>query len=253
MNMRTRLPALIATAVLGLGLARLEAQTRDYSFTFTTPVAVATDTASWNYSSGASYSSGTVSATPSPTLLVRGQSSLSDHAIVTTASVTGYNVRTANLSQADFGFYIMNMNFSDLVSGEDVKVDFSFKILGNDTNSSINPTNWAVKYNSVGISSAGGASFPSTATTFSFVDDNATWTTVSGSFIIPAGTGSNGRGAILINAGTSGSGSTSAGSITVADIQVAVSSVSAIPEPSSFALLGGAAALGCVISRRRRR
>jgi hypothetical protein len=37
----------------------------------------------------------------------------------------------------------------------------------------------------------------------------------------------------------------------VADIQVAVSST--IPEPSSFALLGGAAVLGCVIARRRRR
>jgi hypothetical protein len=249
-NSTTRFHVLVAAVVLGLGFSSLDAQTRDYSFTFAAPVAVATDTASWNYSNSASYSSGTVSATPSPTLLVRGQSSASDHAIVTTAGFTGYNVRTANLGQADFGYYIMNMDFSDLVSGEDVQVDFSFKILGNDTNSSINPANWTVKYTTA-ATTAGVASFTSTAATFSFVDDNSTWTTVSGSFIIPSGTGSAARGGILINAGTSGSGSTSTGSITVADIQVAVSST--IPEPSSFALLGGAAVLGCVIARRRRR
>lgn len=252
MNNHTRPHALLATAVLGLGFSGLHAQTRDYSFTFTTPATVATDTASWNYSNSVAYTSGTVSATPSPTLLVRGQSSLSDHAIVTTAGVTGYNIRTANTAQADFGYYIMNMNFSDLVPGEDVQVDFSFKILGNDTNNTINPNNWAVKY-ATGATSAGAASFANAVTTFNFVDNNATWTTISGSFIIPSGTGSTARGGILINAGTSGSGSTSAGSITVADIQIAVSSVSAIPEPSSYALLAGAAALAGVVVRRRRR
>lgn len=248
MNIDKRI-VLVASAALGLGFSGLRAQTRDYSFAFTAGP-LATDVASWNYTSGSSYSSGSVGSA-SPTLLVRGMSGSSDHAIVTSGGVTGYNVRTVQLGQADFGFYVMNLDFRDLVAGEDVLVTYSFKILANDTNSSINPADWAVKY-TTGATTAGSASFAGTAQTFGFVDDNATWTTVSGSFVLGSGAGSSGGG-LLINAGTSGSGYTSGGGVTIADLQISVSSVTAVPEPSSYAMLGGAVALAGVLVRRRRR
>lgn len=241
--------ALAAVAFLGLGLGSLHAQTRDYAVSFTTPVTLATDVASWNYSTGASYESGDFGATPVPVFLVRGMSSGSDHAIVTVGAHTGYNVATAGADNANFGFYLLNLDFTDLVVGQGKVVSYSFKIRANDTNNSINPNNWAVNY-ATGATTAGGISFPNLAQTFAFQDDNTTWTTVSGSFELATGVGSS-RGGILINAGTSGSGFTSAGSITLADLSLTVTTV--IPEPGTYGLLGGLAGLGWVLVARRRR
>ncbi|MFH1497532.1 MAG: PEP-CTERM sorting domain-containing protein [Verrucomicrobiota bacterium] len=245
-----KLYTLLALAGLSMSAGSLSAQTRDYGYTFDTPATLRTDGASWNYTLNELYpGSGDPGATENM-LIVRGESGSSDHSVVTVGDHTGYFVRTANTQNANFGFYLMNLDFRDLDVGVDVVVNYSFKILGNDTNSSIDPNDWNVRY-ATGTTTVGVSAFSNVAQTFDFNDDNATWTTISGSFMITSGTGSS-RGGILINDGTSTSGATSTGGYYLADLSVQVDSVAVIPEPSSFALIAGFAALAGITLRRRR-
>ncbi len=181
--------------------------------------------------------------------IVRGQSGSSNHSIVTHAGENAYRLETFHGLNADFGFYLLNLNFTDVVLGQDVSVSYQFKILANDTVgiATIDPTNWAVKY-TLGNSWASNASFTHTAGSFNFADNNTTWTTVSGSFVIPAGTGLS-NGAIFINDGSSATDFSSGKSLYLADLRV---TVAAVPEPSAFALVAGVMCLvGAQVRRRR--
>ncbi|AHF94521.1 hypothetical protein OPIT5_18615 [Opitutaceae bacterium TAV5] len=231
----------------------LHAQTRDYSVTFTTPRTLATNTASWNYTLDQAYPSGDPGSTPAGMFIARGQSSDSDHSITVIGGVTAYEIHTVGLQTADFGFYLMNLDFTSLVPDESITVTWSFKILANDTDDRINPDNWSVKF-ATSATSAGNASFPEVASIFSFNDDGSTWTTVTGQFVLPANTSLT-RGGILINGLGSGSIFSTPDSVYLADLVVTITSNSTIPEPSAWPLLGGLAASGAagLLLRKRRR
>jgi|GEM_PF-2023620 len=201
--------------------------------TFTTTGALATDTASWNYTLDASYAGSGDPGTDSNMFIARGESSISDHSIETILGESAYYLRTVNTQNTNFGFYLMNLDFTS-APGEQAQVDYSFKILGNDTNNSINPADWHVRYTN-GTSTVGVSAYTELDQTFSFLDDSSAWTTVSGSFTIDAIDGTN-RGALLINSGTSGSLYTSGGGYYLSDYTV---EVSAIPEPSTLLLMVG--------------
>lgn len=111
----------------------LHAQTRDDSVTFTTPRTLATNTASWNYTLDQAYPGGDPGSTPAGIFIARGQSSDSDHSITVIGGVTAYEIHTVGLQTADFGFYLMNLDFTSLVPDESITVTWSFKILANDT------------------------------------------------------------------------------------------------------------------------
>ncbi|MBC2595971.1 hypothetical protein H5P28_17025 [Ruficoccus amylovorans] len=219
---------------------------RNYGYTFTTPGNLATDVASWDYTSGTAYSGTGTYGNTENTLVIRGESGSSDHSIVTISGETAYYVRTVNTQNTNFGFYLLNLDFSGFDSSTSSLVTYSFKILANDTNNAINPNNWTVLYAPGSVASVGSAYFQDNVVkTFDFQDDNTTWTTVSGSFIVEDGSTT---GAILINAGTSGSGYTSAGGYYLADLNV---EVTAVPEPATTALCGGIFILAALALRRR--
>ncbi|WP_309386221.1 PEP-CTERM sorting domain-containing protein [Cerasicoccus frondis] len=240
MKNTTVLPLFVISVFCSISL---NAQTRNYGYSFSTPETLATDVASWNYTLDTSYSGSGDPGSTANMFIVRGESGSSDHSIVSIAGETAYYVRTANSQNTNFGFYLMNLDFTDFTSGQDVLVSYSFKILGNDTNGGINPNDWEVRYTE-GTTGVGVSSYTDLAQTFSFQDDNQTWTSISGTFIVSS---ASDRGGILINAGTSGSGYTSSGGYYLADYIVEVSS---IPEPSSFALFG-AVLMGVLVVGRR--
>lgn len=220
---------LLSLVALAGTIPHVSAQARDYGYSFTTPEALATDTPSWNFTLDAAYPNTGDPGTTSNMLIVRGESSGSDHSIVTIAGETAYYVNTTNPQNANFGFFLMNLDFRDVAVGADVNVNYSFKFLANDTNDSIVTTGAQVRYTTA-ATTPGLASFGNVDQTFSFQDDNATWTTVSGSFTLPTGTGSS-RGGILINTGQLGA-FTSAGGFYLADLDVTV-----VPEPSSLMMI----------------
>ena len=229
----------------------LLAQTREYGYSFEgeSVGAIATDEVAWNYTDKTSFSGSGDPGTTANLLLLRGDSTSSDYSIEDISDTKGIYIRTANMQNANFGVYLMNLDLRPFEIGVPVEVSYSFKILGNDTNGNIIPNNWQVRYTD-GATTAGVASFENVDSTFNFFDTGSTWTTVSGTFM--TSTGSD-RGGILINAGTSGSGYTSGGGVYIADYSVTVSS-SAIPEPAETSLALGILGALCIgITRRSSR
>ncbi len=223
----------ISLAILSLGASVLAyAQTRNYEIVFPSfspsPTILAEDVSNWNYTESIEYNP-PLAGLPAPLLVVRGQSSSSDHALYNHGKVNAYELITLNGGHRDFGFHLLNLDFRDVEKGRDVVVSYRFRILASDPSDTINPIGWAVKYALNTNSEAAGVNYTETAQHFSFADDGSRWTDVVGSFSIPAGKG-GARGALLINAGTSGTGFSYAGRLYLADLSVSVAASGSTPK-----------------------
>lgn len=194
------------------------------------------------------------------TFAVNGKSSGTDY-IVRNKGAGHENalyLKTLNTINGDFGVYLQKLDFTDggANAANITTVSWSFDILGYDSNGNIDPTGWTVKVRTDNTSqniNVSDAWFSSAVLgqTFSFNDDstgetaaNGTWTTVSGSYDIAAGTG-GAVGGIQIS--TDNGGYTSGGGIFLDNITV---DVSTIPEPAALGLVALFGA-GILFIRRR--
>ena len=161
-------------------------------------------------------------------------------------------LKTMNTANADFGIYLQKLDFTDggANAANVTTVSWSFDILGYDSNGNLDPSAWTVKVRTDNTSqnlnvSDAWYSSAVTAQNFSFSDDSTgetakdgTWTTISGSYNIPAGTGAVAGG---IQISTDLGGYTSAGGVFVDNLTV---DVTTIPEPTSLSLIGVAGLAG---------
>jgi hypothetical protein len=185
--------------------------------------------AQWDYTSQQTYVGSNAVAN---TLAFNGKSSGTDYWIVDKGA--GHEksllVRTLNTFNGDFGVYLQKMDFT--MGGQNTsnmtRVAYSFDILGTD-HAGIDPTDWTVKIayaNSsvnLNVSDAwfnGGNTV--TNQTFDFVDDDATWTTVTGSYDIAVGAAGS-AGGIQISADNGGY--TSADGIVLDNIEVHITTI----------------------------
>jgi hypothetical protein len=167
------------------------------------------------------------------TLAFNGRSSGTDYIIRDKGP--GYQnalyLKTIDTDNTDFGIYLQKLDFTlnGLNSSNITRVSWSFDILGYDNNGNLDPTNWTVKIafantsENLNVSDAWFSSAP-TAQTFSFSDDstgetakNGTWTTISGSYEIPAASAGSVGG---IQISTDAGGYTSSGGIFLDNIEV---------------------------------
>ncbi|QHI69121.1 hypothetical protein [Tichowtungia aerotolerans] len=166
------------------------------------------------------------------TLAFNGRSSGTDYFIVDKG--TGHEkallVRTINTANTDFGIYVQKLDFrlNNMNSSNQTRVSWSFDILGTD-HAGIEPTNWTVKINTgnysknISVSDGWfGTNTSVTAQTFDFVDDDSTWTTVTGSYVIAVDQAGSAGG---IQISTDTGGYTSADGIVLDNIQVTIESI----------------------------
>ncbi len=167
------------------------------------------------------------------TLAFNAKSSSADYDIANkgTGHENALRIKPINTVNADFGVYIQKLDYT--LGGQNVtnvtRVTYSFDILGNDTNGNLDPTNWTVKLNidntsqNLNVSDAwfNGAG-KVTNQTFTFVADDATWTSVTGSYDIAVGAAGS-VGGIQISADNGGY--TSGGGIFLDNIKVDVETV----------------------------
>lgn len=251
----------IISALAVSSIAAHAATVMDYNFNDkTSGTLVGTDIAQFDYSREVAYDAGVN--TLGNTLAFNGSSGSTDYIIRNkgTGHENALYFKTVNTANSDFGAYFQKI---DMTNGGDnttqvVRVSWNFDILGYDSNAALDPTNWTVKVRYDNASddlnvSDGYYAAAVTAQTFSFLDDttgetaaDGTWTNISGFYDVAVGTGAT-LGGIQIS--TDGGGYTSAGGVFFDNILV---DVATIPEPSSFAMLAGFAALGFAMIRRRR-
>lgn len=170
------------------------------------------------------------------TLAFHGRSTGTDYIIRDkgTGHEKSLYLKTIDTSGSDFGVYIQKMDFT--LGGENatnnIRIDWSFDILGYDSNGNLNPSNWTVKVRTDNSSenldlSDAWYSSAINAQTFNFVDDSTgetstdgTWTTVTGSYEIVVGQDAGVNGGIQIS--TDNGGYTSAGGIFLDNIQISI-------------------------------
>jgi len=250
---------LILALTAGLAACSFGDVVMDYNFNGTAAgTTVQADTAQYDYTSAQAYVGSNAVAN---TLAFNGRSSSTDYIIRDkgTGHENALYLKTLNTINADFGIYLQKVDFTDggANAANITTVSWSFDILGYDSNGSIDPTGWTVKVRTdntsqnLGISDAWYSSAV-TAQTFSFSDDSSgetikdgTWTTISGSYNIAAGTGGSVGG---IQISTDNGGYTSAGGIFLDNIQADISTV---PEPATISLIGFIGGLSMLIRRRR--
>lgn len=190
------------------------------------------DVARWDYTSRQVYVGGEAVAN---TLAFNGRSSGSDYHIVDKGA--GHEkaliARTINTASEDFGVYLQKLDFrvDNMNITNKTLVSWSFDILGTDEPDLI-PTNWTVKINSGNYStnlyvSDGWYDTNNSvvAQTFDFVDDDTTWTTITGSYEIAVNQAGS-AGGIQISTDTGGyvSGTPSEG-IVLDNIQITIASI----------------------------
>lgn len=238
---------ILASMALATTLAYGQTRTYDYDFEADTVGTALLNSATFNYTTG----DNSTSLAAGGTLIFRGNSGSSDYEVVSIGGSNALRIQGAmNTQTDDFGVYIGGLDFSDFAGNENKQVDFSFDILGNSINSVVD---WEVNY-TFASTTAGPSSFvdaPTDNLVFTFANSGGTMTTISGSFAIPDGQGStvgglfiSGPRALDGSAAMTGAG----GSLAMDNISV---SVSAIPEPQTFAVLIGVISLMLVVTRRR--
>ncbi|MDF7823694.1 hypothetical protein P4B35_06680 [Pontiellaceae bacterium B12227] len=153
---------------------------------------IAEDNPNYDYTSDQTYVGSNAVAN---TLAFRGGSGGTDYLLKDKG--TGHEksllFRTINPQGNDVGIYIQKMDFRQggLNTTNQTKVSWSFDILGSDSAGDVVPSNWTVRVNYANYSpniNTSDAWFNTNnsvlAQTFDFVDDDATWTTVTGSYTI---------------------------------------------------------------------
>lgn len=173
------------------------------------------------------------------TLAFNGRSTGTDYAIVDKGA--GHEkallVNTINTANSDFGVYLQKLDFraNNMNITNQTRVSWSFDILGTDEPDLV-PTNWTVKVNtgnySVNLNVSDGwyeTNNSVVAQTFDFVDNDATWTTVTGSYVIAVNAAGS-AGGIQISTDTGGyvSGTPPEG-IVLDNIQITIESIAAPP------------------------
>jgi hypothetical protein len=257
-KLEMKMKKLLALALTGLTAGSFGAIVMDYDFNGTAAgTVVQANMAQYNYTAGTAYVGSNAVAN---TLAFNGKSSGTDYIIRDKggAHTNALFVKTVNTSSTDFGIYLQKLDFTDGgANGANITtVNWSFDILGYDSNSNIDPSGWTVKVRTdntsqnLNVTDAWYGS-AATAQTFSFLDDstgetaaNGTWTTISGSYDIAAGTGAAAGG---IQISTDNGGYTSGGGIFLDNITVGVTT---IPEPATLSLIGAFGAAVIFIRRR---
>ncbi len=251
----------IKTIIAGAIFAAVSSQASvvlDYNFNGTAAgTVVQANMAQYDYTSAQAYVGSNAVAN---TLAFNGRSSSTDYIIRDKggAHANALYLKTINTANTDFGIYLHKLDFTDggANAANITTVNWSFDILGYDSNGNLDPTGWAVKIRTDNSSqnlhvSDAWYSSAVTAQTFSFIDDstgetakNGTWTTISGSYDIAAGTG-GAVGGIQIS--TDNGGYTSGGGLFLDNISV---DVTTIPEPATIGLVGVFGAASLFIRRR---
>lgn len=190
------------------------------------------DVAQWDYTSRQSYVAGEATA---DTLAFNGRSTSSDYYIVDKGTGHGKSLffRTINTANTDFGVYLQKLDFrvDNMNATNQTRVSWSFDILGSD-HAAIDPTNWTVRVNygnySTNLNVSDGwynAGNSVVAQTFDFVDDDTTWTTVTGSFVIAVNQAGSAGG---IQISTDTGGYTYGDGIYLDNIQVTIESITPV-------------------------
>jgi len=248
---------LMATAAL-VAISSQATVVLDYNFNGTAAgTTVRGNTAQYDYTSDQVYVGTNAVAN---TLAFNGKSSGTDY-IIRDKGLGHENalyLKTLNTINADFGIYLQKLDFTDggANAANTTRVTWSFDILAYDSNGNIDPTGWTVKVRtdnnsqSINVSDAWFTAGV-LGQTFSFNDDSSgetatdgTWTTISGSYDIAAGTGGSVGG---IQISTDNGGYTSAGGIFLDNITV---DVTTIPEPATLGMIALFGA-GTIFIRRR--
>lgn len=193
---------------------------------------VAEDIAQYDYTSDQVYVGSNAVAN---TLAFNGRSSGTDYWIADKGA--GHEkalfFRTINTANTDFGVYMQKLDFrvDNRNLTNQTRVSWSFDILGSD-HAGIEPTNWTVKINTGNYSENLNVSDgwfndenSVTAQTFDFVDDDSTWTTVTGSYVIAVNQAGSAGG---IQIGTDTGGYTSSDGIYLDNIQVTIESITPV-------------------------
>ncbi len=226
--MNTKAIITLFSALAGSSMTVNAVTVMNYDFNDKALGVVAENIASYDYTGNTAYVAG--AGITANTLAFSGKSGGTDYTIVDKG--TGHEkalfFSTVNTSAPDFGLYFQKI---DMTNGGDnatqvVRVSWSFDILGNDTNGGIDPTAWTVKVlsaSSLNLNvSDSWYTTAVTAQTFSFVDDDATWTTIRGYYDVAVGTGGTIGG---IQVSTGGGAYTSGGGIYVDNILVETTSI----------------------------